>query len=71
MTEKSSNNESIRGSTTCDADGFNAKSTVVYEGSKKWGQCIYVTVINVMQHGLSLFRSTSTSCFGECTRTLL
>ncbi len=23
------------GSTTCDADGFNAKSTAVYEGSKK------------------------------------
>ena len=37
MTEKSSNNESIRGSTTCDADGFNAKSTAVYEGSKKVG----------------------------------
>ncbi|WP_448162624.1 YjfA family protein [Bacillus mobilis] len=25
------------GSTTCDADGFNAKSTAVYEGSKKVG----------------------------------
>lgn len=29
------------GSTTCDADGFNAKSTAVYEGSKKGWDSVF------------------------------
>ncbi|EPC8421241.1 MULTISPECIES: DUF2690 domain-containing protein [Bacillus cereus group] len=42
------------GSTTCDADGFNAKSTAVYEGSKKVGT-VYLRYSNKCHAAWSKF----------------